>query len=93
MPCLYKTKEGLLLAEKDSILYVLEVESGRVHSFNSSAKSIFEICMRPSSVDSITEEYVSYFNISIHIAREDVLLLLDKLVRIGLLEELTNSER
>lgn len=54
-------KQKLLLAEKAETLYVLDIDSGRVHSFNLTAKVIFQLCLQPIEFDELVSEFLGYF--------------------------------
>ncbi len=84
---IYKLKENLLLAEKDEFLYVLDVDLGRVHSFNITAKIIFQLCMEPRTVQEIVDEYRSYFDVSVAVGWRDVNAVLKNLSQYGLLQQ------
>jgi hypothetical protein len=78
-------KEKLLLAEKADTLYVLDIDSGRVHSFNLTAKVIFQLCMQPIEFDELVQEFLGYFPIDPAEAAEDIRQILELLGRYDLL--------
>ena len=69
-------KPNLLLAEKKEYLYVLDADSGRVHTFNPTAKVIFQLCMEPIAFDELVQEYLGYFPIEASEAQADVRMIL-----------------
>lgn len=78
-------KPDLLLAEKDGQLYVLDIEVGRVHSFNRTAKVIFQLCMEPIQFDTLLQEFCGYFPIPAAEASEDIQAILQLMNEYGLL--------
>ena len=84
----FQVKANLLLAEKDELLYVLDVEPGRIHSFNITAKVIFQLCMQPRTEEEIIAEYRNYFELDFSSAQEDVRLMLDMLTQAELLADI-----
>ncbi len=87
MKKVFKVKEGVLLAERNNILYVLDVDSGRVHEFNETARAIFQICMEPVSLEEIVKEYTQYFDIPESEAEKDISEVLTVMIENGLLED------
>ncbi len=79
-------KPDLLLAEKDEDLYVLDIESGRVHCFNPTAKVIFQLCLEPVSFEKIVEEFLLFFPISRGEAIDDIRMILSMMEQYGLLQ-------
>ncbi len=79
-------KTELLLAEKDDDLYVLDVESGRVHCFNPTAKVIFQLCLEPVSFEKLVDEFMLFFPIQRGEAAEDIRIILSMLDQYGLLQ-------
>lgn len=80
-------KEKLLLAEKAETLYVLDIDSGRVHSFNLTAKVIFQLCMQPIEFDELVSEFLGYFPIDPAEAAADIRQILELLRQYDLLAE------
>ena len=80
-----RLKDDLLLAEKNEELYVLDIGSGRVHTFNATAKVIFQLCLEARTLEAITAEYRRYFPVPEEDAREDVTLITKTMARHGLL--------
>ena len=80
-------KEKLLLAEKAETLYVLDIDSGRVHSFNLTAKVIFQLCMQPIEFDELVREFLGYFPIDPAEAAADIRQILELLRQYDLLAE------
>ena len=80
-------KEKLLLAEKAETLYVLDIDSGRVHSFNLTAKVIFQLCMQPIEFDELVSEFLGYFPIDPAEAAADIRQILELLGQYDLLAE------
>lgn len=83
----YQLKDDLLMAEKDEMLYVLDLESGRIHSFNQTGKVIVQLCLEPRSLEEISGEYRQYFDLEADPAREDVTAMLEKLASSHLFKE------
>jgi len=79
-------KADLLLAEKDDDLYVLDVESGRVHCFNPTAKVIFQLCLEPVSFEKLVDEFMLFFPIQRGEAAEDIRMILSMMEQYGLLQ-------
>ena len=79
-------KTDLLLAEKDDDLYVLDVESGRVHCFNPTAKVIFQLCLEPVSFEKLVDEFMLFFPIQRGEAAEDIRMILSMMEQYGLLQ-------
>ena len=79
-------KTDMLLAEKDDDLYVLDVESGRVHCFNPTAKVIFQLCLEPVSFDKLVDEFILFFPIQRGEAAEDIRMILSMMEQYGLLQ-------
>ena len=79
-------KVDLLLAEKDDDLYVLDVESGRVHCFNPTAKVIFQLCLEPVSFEKLVDEFMLFFPIQRDEAADDIRMILSMLEQYGLLQ-------
>jgi len=69
---LIQLKKDLLLAEKEEELFVLDIESGRIHRFNHTAKIIFQLALEPHSPEDIAAEYASRFSLEQAEAEEDV---------------------
>jgi hypothetical protein len=69
---MHRVKANLLLAEKENNLYVLDVDAGRVHSFNPTARIIFQLCMAGGTKEEIVQDYIRYFNISTADGQKDV---------------------
>jgi hypothetical protein len=90
---IFKVKCDVLLAERDNILYVLDIESGRVHQFNETAKVVFQLCMEPVFLEDVVREYALYFGIAESDAREDVLTVIRVMKGNGLFSEAGNDER
>ena len=65
----YQLKDDLLMAEKDEMLYVLDLESGSIHSFNQTGKVIVQLCLEPRSLEEISGEYRQYFDLEADPAR------------------------
>ena len=80
-------KEKLLLAEKSETLYVLDIDSGRVHSFNLTAKVIFQLCMQPIEFDELVSEFLGYFPIDRAEAAADISQILELFRQYDLLAE------
>ena len=80
-------KEKLLLAEKAETLYVLDIDSGRVHCFNLTAKVIFQLCMQPIEFDELVSEFLGYFPIDPAEAAADIRQILELLRQYDLLAE------
>jgi hypothetical protein len=80
-------KEALLLAEKNDHLFVLDIESGRVHSFNCTAKVIVQLCLDPILFEDLVLEFQRYFPISRGEAEEDIREVLAMMNKYGLLRE------
>lgn len=87
MPKTFQLKDELLMTEKDEMLYVLDLESGRIHRFNQTAKVIVQLCLEPRSVKEISEEYRQYFDLDAGEAQDDVKALLERLASHHLLKE------
>ncbi len=87
MQKIFKVKQGVLLAEKVNILYALDIEPGRVHQFNETAKVIFQLCMEPTSLEDLIQEYILYFDVSESVAQEDVLSVVGAMEKSNLLAE------
>lgn len=83
----YRLKDDLLMTEKDEMLYVLDLESGRIHRFNPTAKVIVQLCLEPRTPEEISEEYRQYFDLEPQAALDDVLALLKQLAAYQLLRE------
>lgn len=83
----FQLKDDLLMAEKDEILYVLNLESGRIHCFNQTAKVILQLCLAPRSLMEIVEEFRQYFDLEVDLARDDVTALVERLASFHLLKE------
>jgi len=79
-------KTDLLLAEKDDELYVLDVESGRVHCFNLTAKVIFQLCLEPVSFDKLVDEFMLFFPIQRGEAAGDIRMILSMMEQYRLLQ-------
>ena len=80
-------KEKLLLAEKAETLIVLDIDSGRVHSFNLTAKVIFQLCLQPIEFDELVSEFLGYFPIDPAEAAADIRQILELLRQYDLLAE------
>ena len=80
-------KQKLLLAEKAETLYVLDIDSGRIHSFNLTAKVIFQLCMQPIEFDELVSEFLGYFPIDPAEAAADIRQILELLRQYDLLAE------
>jgi len=93
MKRIFKVKHDVLLAERDNILYVLNVESGRVHQFNETAKVVFQLCMEPVFLEDVIREYALYFGIDESDAREDVLTVISSMKENSLFSEAGNDGR
>lgn len=89
---IYQVKKNLLLAEKDEFLYVLDVELGRVHSFNITGKIIFQLCMEPRTIREIVREYLNYFDVSEAVGLRDVKTVLNKFSQYELLQPGTTND-
>jgi|UniRef100_A0A7C5AMA4 hypothetical protein len=87
MPKTIQLKDDLLMTEKDEMLYVLDLESGRIHCFNQTAKVIVQLCLKPRSPEEISEEYRQYFGLEAGMAQKDVMAILEKLAFYHLLRE------
>ena len=81
-------KQKLLLAEKAETLYVLDIDSGRIHSFSLTAKVIVQLCMQPIGFDELVREFLGYFPIDPAEATEDIRQILELLRQYDLLADL-----
>jgi hypothetical protein len=75
------------MTEKDETLYVLDLENGRIHSFNQSGKVIVQLCLEARSLEEISGEYRQYYDLTDAAAREDVAAILEKLASYQLFQE------
>ena len=92
MKKIFKVKQKVLLAEKDGALYVLDIERGRVHRFNQTARVVFQLCMEPVSLKDVIREYILYFDVPESEAREDVLTVISTMEENGLFADEKTDE-
>jgi len=82
-----KLKDNLLFAEKDEWLYALDIDSGRVHEFNKTAKVIVQLWLMPQTVDEVAGEFAAYFGLMAQEVLADVRSVEEMLVKGELLED------
>lgn len=82
-----KLKDELLFAEKDEWLYALDIESGRVHEFNRTAKVIVQLWLVPRTVQEVAAEFAAYFQLTAQEVLADVQAVEAMLAKGELLED------
>lgn len=70
-------KSNVLITENEGLLFVLDRDNGRVHELNTTAKVIFQLCLKPTHRDDIVAEYAKYFALPTEQAVEDVDTMLE----------------
>lgn len=85
MPLRRRLKPSLLMTEKDDMLFALDVDTGRVHEFNLTAKVIVQLFLDPRDETEAAAEYARTFRISPQQALEDVRFMLERFESNGLL--------
>lgn len=80
----YQLKKRLLAAERDALLYVLDIDPGRVHRFNDSARIVFQLCLEPRAEAEIIEAYARAFGLDPATAAEDARAALAQMEALGL---------
>lgn len=82
-----KLKADLLFAEKNEWLYALDIESGRVHEFNRTAKIIVQLWLSSRTVHEVAAEFALYFQLTAQEVLADVKAVEEMLVKGELLED------